>query len=298
LAALTGLPLRAHTAHEMPPGGAAALPVWAVAPSREDILAKVVGVATGHTWRPILGLAIDGAKVPPRPETATGQRPGRQQGRAKRARWPGEWREAPGFRVARLADDRMVSVVSWHQLHTDEAAATALRPVQGAGLSPEAHVRLCVIADGARWLWKQAQALLPSAVELLDDDHCSEHLHTVAMLPYGAYPERQQEWCEAARARLCDGEVQGRIWGLQRRKPTKAQAAQARAPLLRDLERHQARLDDRCARQGGSPIGSGGRESANTCIGHVRRTRSGAWWDCDYRQPHAGFARRAIQRHL
>ena len=48
---LTGLLLSAHTAHEV---------------THE--------VAAGHTWRPILLLAIDGADVPTRPETAKDRR--------------------------------------------------------------------------------------------------------------------------------------------------------------------------------------------------------------------------------
>ena len=139
-----------------------------VAPSREEILAKIAAVAAGQPWRPILVLAIDGADVPTRPETAKGRRPGRKKARAKRARWTGEWREAKGFRFYLIADDRIVQVLSWHQVQTDEEAAEALRQVKAAGLIPEAQVRLCVMADGARWIWKQAQALFPSAVEILD----------------------------------------------------------------------------------------------------------------------------------
>ena len=74
------------------------------------------------------------------------------------------------------------------------------------------------------------------------------------------------------------GEVHGVIWGLQRLKPTDAQAAQELATLLAYLQRHQERLDDRVARKGGYPMGSGGIESANKFIGHVRLKRSGAWW--------------------
>ena len=110
-------------------------------------------------------------------------------------------------------------------MHTDAEAAEALRQVKAAGWIPEERVRWGVIADAARWLWKQAQALFPSAVEILDYDHCSEHLHKVAVLQYGAHPERQQEGYEAALARLFWGEVHGVIWGLQRMKPTEAQAA-------------------------------------------------------------------------
>jgi hypothetical protein len=202
----------------------------------------------GQPWRPILVLAIDGAEVPSRPERAKGRRPGRKKARANRARWTGEWREAKGCRFYRLADDWIVQVLSWHQVQTDEEAAAALRQVQTAGLIPEKDVRLGVMADGARWIGKQAQTLFPSAVEILDDDHCRERLHQVAALPYGAQPERQHEGCEAALARLLYGAGHGVIWGLQPMKPTDAQAAEEITRLIRYLQRHHERLDDRFAR--------------------------------------------------
>jgi hypothetical protein len=275
---LTGLPLSAHTAHEVTHEVAAGLTVLDVAPSREEIATKIAAVAAGHTWRPILVLAIDGADVPTRPETAKDRRQGRQKGRAKRARWIGEWREAKGFRLYLVADERIEQVLSWHQIQTDEELAAALAQVKAAGLIPEEAVRLCVIGDGAPWIWKQAQALFPSAVEILDYYHCCEHLHKVAVLQYGAHPARQHAWYEATVARLFWGEVHGVIWGLQRMNATNAQAAEEIDRLIRYLQRHQQRLDYRYARKGGYPIGSGGIESANKFICHVRLKRSGAWW--------------------
>ncbi len=275
---LTGLPLSAHTAHEVTQAVAEGLTVLDVAPSREEVVAKITAIAVGQPWRPILVLAIDGADVPTRPERAKGRRFGRKKVRAKRARWTGEWREAKGFRFYLLADDRIVQVLSWHQVQTDEEAAEALRQVKAAGLIPEEEVRLCVIADGARWIWKQAQALFPSAVEILDYYHCSEHIHKVATLQYGAHPEQQRQWCEAALARLFWGEVHGVIWGLQRMQPTDAHAAEEIGTLIRYLQQHQERVDYRFARKGGYPMGSGGIESANKFICHVRLKRSGAWW--------------------
>ena len=141
---LTGLPLSAHTAHEVTQAVAEGLTVLDVAPSREEIVAKIAAVATGQPWRPILVLAIDGAEVPTRPETAKGRRPGRKKARAKRARWTGEWREAKGVRFYLLADDRIVQVLSWHQVQTDEEAAEALRQVQAAGLIPRGSRSACV----------------------------------------------------------------------------------------------------------------------------------------------------------
>jgi hypothetical protein len=276
--ALTGVSLSAHTAHEVTPAVAEGLTVLDVAPSRKEIIAKSVAVAEGQPWRPILVLAIDGADVPTRPETAQGRRPRHQKVRAKRAHWTGEWREATGFRFDLMADDRMVQVLSWHQIQTDEEAAEALRQVKAAGLIPETEVRLCVRADGARWIWNQARGLFPSAVEIVEYYHGSEHLYTVAALQYGAHPERPREGCEAALARLFWGEVHGVIWGLQRMKPTDAQAAAEIGKLIRYLQRHEERLDYRVARMGGYPLGSGGIESANTFMCHVRLKRSEAWW--------------------
>jgi hypothetical protein len=107
-----GLPLSPHTAHEVPPAVGEGLTGLAVAPRREEI------VATGRPWGPRLVLAMEGAEVPTRPETAQGRRPGRKQVQAQRARWTGEWREAKGVQVYRRADERIVQVLSWHQGQT------------------------------------------------------------------------------------------------------------------------------------------------------------------------------------
>jgi hypothetical protein len=40
-----------------------------------------------------------------------------------------------------------------------------------AGLIPEDEARLCIIADGARWIWKAVKELYPDAVEVLDIDY-------------------------------------------------------------------------------------------------------------------------------
>jgi hypothetical protein len=61
-------------------------------------------------------------------------------------------------------------------------------------------------------------------------------------------------------------------------QPRDAAAAYELRTLSAFLSRQQERLDDRVARTGGDPMGSGGIASAHTCIGHVRLHRSGAWW--------------------
>lgn len=78
-----------------------------------------------------------------------------------------------------------------------EGLARTLRQVTGADLISENQMRLCVMADGAPGSWKQLHKRFPSAVKILDDYHCCDHLHKVASLQFGNRPARQPERCEA-----------------------------------------------------------------------------------------------------
>jgi len=275
---LTGVELSTARMHELTNTVAEGLGVLDVAPAREEIAAKIAQIAAGRRWRPVVVLAVDGADVPTRPETAKGRRPGRKRQRAKRAHWQGQWREAKGFRFYLLDDDRIVHLLSWHQIQDDEEVFAALRQVKEAGLIPEEQVRLCVVADGAPWIWKGVQELFPSAAEILDYYHCAEHLHTLAGLQYGEQPERALEWVEATMARLFAGEVEGVIWGLQRVRPATPTAAVEIDKLIGYLQHNRDRIDYRAQRKAGYPLGSGGIESAHKFICHARLKRSGAWW--------------------
>ena len=187
--------------------------VLEVAPSVEEVKRKIEAVERGKKWRPIMVLAMDGAHVPTRPEEAKGKGKGRKKVRAKRANWEGEWKEAKG-------------------------------------LIPEDDVRLCVIADGARWIWKLVNKLYPRAVEVLDYYHLSEHLHEVAELQYGHDPERAQEWIEATLTRLFSGEAYGVIWRLERMKPRSAEAKREINSLIGYLKENEDRVDYKFYRKG------------------------------------------------
>lgn len=275
---LTGLSMSDHTMHEVVGDICEDFDVLDVAPSAEEVERKIREVGVGKKWRPIMVLATDGAHVPTRPEGAKGKRKGRKKVRAKRANWEGEWKEAKGFRFYLVDGDRIEHILSWHQVQSNKELKESLKKVKAAGLIPEEEVRLCVIADGARWIWKVAKELYPEAVEVLDYYHLSEHLHKLAEAQYGPDPERAQEWIEAALARLFSGEAYGVIWGLERMKPRSAEAKSEIGSLIGYLKENKDRVDYKFYRNGGYPVGSGGIESSNKTICHVRLKRSGAWW--------------------
>jgi hypothetical protein len=274
---LTGIPVSSERMHTFTHQVAEGLSVAEVAPSREEINRRVDQVAAGRFRRPVLVLGIDGAYVPSRPESARGRRPGQARHRARRARWHHEWREAKGFRFYLLDGERIVHLLSWHQVQTEEQLGEALRQVKDAGLMPDEPVRLCVVCDGAEWIWKHVQALFPHACQVLDYYHCAEYLHKVAKAQYGQTIQAL-EWVEATLTRLYMGKMGTVLGGLRRIQPTSDEARKAIDNCWVYLNGHRGRTDYGRLRRGGYPLGSGGMESANKFICHVRLKRSGAWW--------------------
>lgn len=277
LTELTGVALGTERMHTLTNQMAEGLTVLDVAPSRQALVQAIETRAALEQQAPVMVLAIDGAHVPTRPETARGRCLERKRQRAKRPHWQGQYREAKGFRWYLLDGERIVHVLSWHQVHTDQEIAAALHQIQEAGLIPEDQVRLCVVADGAPWIWKQVQALFPHAQQVLDYYHCAQHVHAMAIEQYGqSLPAL--EWYEATMPRLFCGDVGRVIGGLKRMEAASTAAAKAIAKLIGYVQEHRARIHYGAHRQRGYPLGSGGIESANKCICHVRLKRSGAWW--------------------
>jgi hypothetical protein len=211
-------------------------------------------VAVSQRRRPVVVLGIDGAFVPTRPDSARQRRPGRRGKRAKRALWRGQWRDAQGFRFDLLEGDPIVHLLSWHQVPNEEPLGAALKHVKEAGVIPEAQVRLCVVCDGAEWIWKPVQALFPQARQVLDSYHCAQYLRRVAKAHYGTLVQAC-EWVEATLTRLYWGKVGRVLGGLQRMQAQSDEAAQAIANCWDYRDEHRGRTTDQKLRRGGYPLG-------------------------------------------
>ena len=275
--ALTGVGLGSERMHTVTNRIAAGLTVLDVVPPRHEIEQRIAAISAGRSRRPVLVLGIDGAYVPTRPDSARQPCTGQRRKRAKRTRWRGQWRDAKGFRFYLLDGERIIHVLSWHQVQNEEQLGEALQQVKEAGIIPEEQVRLCVVCDGAEWIWKHGQALLPHARQVLDYYHCAQYLHRVAKAHYGASVQAV-EWVEATMTRLYLGKVGVVLGGLRRMQAQSDEAEKAIANCWDYLDEHRGRTHYRQLRRGGYPLGSGGIESSNKFICHVRLKRSGAWW--------------------
>jgi hypothetical protein len=262
---LTGIKMTDHGLQDVAAKlGEVADPVRGL-PSRPRGEESIEQAGNGRVWRPVLVGAADGATVPTRPET--------QSRSAKRG--AGEGKAAQGFRIYLVGQERSEQLMRWQQIATEEEFGEALH--FAATLIPVERVRVALWGDGAHWLWAQLEAAVPTGKEILDYSHCSDRVHPGAPLQY---PEQNQQafWIEATMARLNFGEVASVIGGLQRRSPASMEAEEEIRQLMGYLPTNAHRINYRAFKRGQYPRGSGGSESANKFICHVRLKRSGAWW--------------------
>jgi len=237
-------------------------------PTKDEIEQKIDELSRGKFRRPVMMIAIDGAHAPTRPEPSAW----------KGKRGKGEWKEAKGFRVYLIDSNKIIHLISWHQIQNDKEFAEALRTIKDAGLIPEDTVRLCAIADGASWIWNRVREIFPTIKLVLDFFHCSEYIHDLANIQYGKGSRKAQEWVEATFVRLFHNHVSDVICGIKRMEASSPEAKEKIKDVLRYLSNHKDKMDYGAAKRAGYHIGSGAIESANKFIGHVRLKRSGAWW--------------------
>src|SRR5215208_5389107 len=104
-----------------------------------------------------------------------------------------------------------------------------------------------------------------------------EYLHRVAKAHYGTSVQAL-EWVKATMTRLDMGQVGWVLGGLRRIQASADEAEKAIANCRDYLDEYRGRTAYQKLRRGGYPLGSGGIESSNKFICHVRLKRSGAWW--------------------
>lgn len=263
---LTGIKMSDHCQHEVAAKLGEVADVVRVLPSRQRVEEVIEQASQGRVWRPVLVVAADGAALPTRPPAKS----------RSHKRGPGEWKEAKGFRIYLVGQERIEQIMSWHQIATEEEFGEALR--YAATLIPVERVRVALVGDGAKWVWTHLTTAFPTGKEILDYYHCSEHVHQLAKVQFSSDDYQQVLWIESALARLYFGEVESVIWGLQRMNPASAEATEEIRKLIGYLKNNAHRIDYDSFKRGQYPRGSGGIESANKFICHVRMKRSGAWW--------------------
>ena len=264
----TGIDISAHHMHEAANDIAGELDILDVAPTKEQVERHVSELSRGKFRRPILMLGIDGAHAPVRPEPSA---------RAEK-RGPGEWKEVKGFRLYLIGEKRIVHLVSWHQIGSDRQLFKDLEKIKSAGLIPEDKVRLCVVADGASWIWNRTRELFPGAKLVLDYYHCSERLHSLSAAQFGKKSQEGRQWVESILAKLFHNFVEDALDDIGNLEADSDEVEEEKEKTFRYLEKRKDKIKYGATRRGGYNIGSGAIESSNKFISNIRLKKSGAWW--------------------
>lgn len=264
---LTGIGVSNHFAHDTLTAVGEAATLEVVIPSREEIERRIETARGRSNTHPLLVVTADGAKTPVRPKAPRNGKRG-----------PGRYREVRGVRIYLLdAEGELIPVASWHQIQSAEAFRNDLGAI--AQRIAQDRVRICLLGDGAPWVWSILVEHFPTGRQILDFYHCLEHLHTVARAVHGEGSLAGRQWAESAMVRISEGQVDLVLEQLRRLRPKQpAGAAEEIRKLIGYLEGQRERVDYVEALEQGYPIGSGAIESANKFLCHSRMKRSGAWW--------------------
>ena len=150
------------------------------------------------------------------------------------------------------------------------------------GLGTPAVRTVVVLADGARWIWDRARAVLGlpgvEVGESVDIYHADGYLWAVGHALHGAGSLRAAAWVEPLTDQLSRHGAAPVLTALAALTPTTQEAVRAIDDARTSLTRNAARLDYPrfVARQ--VPSGSGAVESACTRLVEARLTQAGMRW--------------------
>jgi hypothetical protein len=156
--------------------------------------------------------------------------------------------------------------------------------VFGRRLVHEAHQRglehaqeVVVLGDGAAWIWNLAAEHFPTATQVVDWYHASEHVWRLGRALYGADTPATTEWVEEQLRRLWAGEV-AELLSAWKQLTCRGEAATVRDEEVTYFTNQAGRMDYAVYRGRGVDIGSGMIESACKYVIGTREKGPGMRW--------------------
>ena len=137
---------------------------------------------------------------------------------------------------------------------------------------------LAIIADGARYIWKWADALYPDATQILDFYHAKEHLCSFAVNYFGDSVKREQ-WVELQCKVMLEDDA-GKVIQVLRELPAikNKNVERQKQTLIAYYNENRKRMRYCAFKKRGMLIGSGPIESAHRNVLQERMKLSGQRW--------------------
>jgi len=136
-----------------------------------------------------------------------------------------------------------------------------------------------VIADGAEWIWNQADLHFPGAIQIVDLYHAREHLWDLARKLYPNEPENQKAWMKVHRKRLLDkGKIEKLVLALRSIESTNPDVLEKLRTEADYFERNAERMRYPRFRRQHLFVGSGVIEAGCKTVIGSRLKQSGMFW--------------------
>ncbi len=138
--------------------------------------------------------------------------------------------------------------------------------------------KVCIIGDGAPWIWNIAQENFWNAIQIVDLYHAREHYWECARLVFPTKSQRLREWTEKRKEELDSGNVEAVIKAIKRLRPKTEQAVQACRSSIGYFKQNKKRMRYDKFRAQGLFVGSGVIEAGCRSVIGQRLKQSGMHW--------------------
>lgn len=138
--------------------------------------------------------------------------------------------------------------------------------------------QVCVIGDGAAWIWTIAEEQFQGAIQIVDLYHAREHYWNVANVFYANRKGMLHRWTEKRRGELDAGDVPKVIKAILRLDPKTEQQREIVKAEVGYFQKHRERMRYDEFRRQGLFVGSGVLEAGCRTIIGQRLKQSGMHW--------------------
>lgn len=145
----------------------------------------------------------------------------------------------------------------------------------------ERAMRVVMLGDGGRWIWKQSKENFPGCIEILDFFHATEHLGEIARAWYGADSLEAKKWLDRCKGDLLAGRFDRVMRSLRAWRPVESEQIKLKRETMGYFNRNKERMHYDEYRAKGLHIGSGIAESSCKCLVGARLKQSGMRWSPD-----------------
>ncbi len=158
----------------------------------------------------------------------------------------------------------------------DEFGGRIYAEAVGRGL--DRAEKVCVIGDGAPWVWNIADEQFYGAIQIIDLYHARQHYWNVARVAFGCDKEKLTLWTDKRRRELDQGEVEKVVEAIKSLSPSTQEEKETFEREIGYFKKNKDRMRYDDFRRQGLFVGSGVLEAGCRTVIGQRLKQSGMHW--------------------